>query len=279
MSATQEQIDKLYTLTQQNKDLIAYVNSLIPAAEQAALSEIAIGKQDLVDALRTWGIDCSIKDSLTTLAEKMSALTSMEQVIVDCEFTDAVPRPLSLPYFIAEYAKEIISAGSEDVNYIKPFAFENCTYLKSVSFPNSENVGHCAYQNCSLLEKANFLNASVLYESNNAYQFYKCTNLIDITIGKRFASSISFSKVSYSPTNAMKKGSSSLCYDTDIEEYGQTFASNWDKWKWCIINHMAANLPDNTGGTAYTITFGATVLGNFDDEMKLAFTNKNWNLA
>ena len=109
-------------------------------------------------------------------------------------------------------------------------------------------------------------------------QYSISKKLIDIVIGENIKGNFDF--VSYhNPTTAYSKTSASLCYDTDLERYGQRFSRNWDKWKWCIINHMAANFEDRTGLDAFTITFGNTVLSQFDEEMIEAFTSKNWTLA
>ena len=103
--------------------------------------------------------------------------------------------------------------------------------------------------------------------------------MIDFIIGANVKGDISFAGSGYNPTTAYSKTTASLCYDTDLERYGQRFSRNWDKWKWCIINHMAANFEDRTGLDAFTITFGETVLSQFDEEMIEAFTSKNWTLA
>lgn len=114
---------------------------------------------------------------------------------------------------------------------------------------------------------------------NNTGNFQNVKRLIDLIIGGNIKGDVSFSASGYNPTEAYSKSSASLCYDTDIDRYGQRFSRNWDKWKWCIINHFAANLEDRTGLDAFTITFGATVLAQFDEDMIEAFTNKNWTLA
>lgn len=156
------------------------------------------------------------------------------------------------------------------------YGFRDATYLEYLELPKISIIQSALFSNDKALQVLKIPSAT---QFNSNSTFTGCTKLIDIHIGKMFNNNISLSKFSYNPTEAYAKNMTTLCYDTDLEEYGQTFNTNWDKWKWCIINHFAANLPDNTGGTAYTITFGSTVLGQFDDEMKLAFTNKNWNLA
>lgn len=357
MSEIQTGISKARTLIQQNSDLIDYNNSLVSIVAQSMESEVAIGKQEIVDALLMLGVECSMSDSLATLASKVE---SLEQAVGDVTFTDDVPRPLDMSYFAAMGGCDVITIKDESAtkvrnkayyqasmlnsviaknieiigsyafyecinltniespqtNEIGYYAFYRCTSLGSINFPLVTDIGIYGFANCTSLTEVvlpkvisfgkfglasctslkkvilpkletsgtDFFNGdSKLEEADlsslttvEARMFQNCPNLIDLTIGKNFTSNVSLGLI---PTNAMKKTISTLCYDTDIDKYGQVFVSNWDKWKWCIINHFAANLPDRTGLTAFTITFGSTTLNNFDEEMKLAFTNKNWTLA
>ena len=263
MSAIQEQIDNLYTLTQQGNGLLEALDNLIPIAEKAVLAEIAIGKTELVGALQEWGIDCSVNDSLSVLADKINPLVDNTIVIAD----DA-PKPVDTSYIHCN-PSIIIEVHDETVITMNDIALTNCKVLDCI------NVERLYVRNWGNLVECNVLNLPTITD----YIFHNAVNIIDLTMGKGVITNLNFNAAKYNPTYAMSKTTSSLCYDSDLEKYGKVFYTNWEKWKYCIINHFAANLKDRSDSTtAFTITFGS-VLANFDEEMVEAFTSKNWTLA
>lgn len=322
--ALQESIDNFKTLSSQNGELIGQNNILIRKVNE--LSELAKGKQEIVDAINMMGGNASIEDSLYTLGEKIEQLVVVSP---DTTFTDDVPTPINLSTIAVQpdiYALYVKHLYSEEVTYLNNifkgsaveiihlpnmtsasysigYLFSNCPNLKSVyleSFNYSDSYHISVFENdynltdvhmpkCTSSSKSYEYNACrsleiveipMLNSSFGYYSFNGCRNVIDITIGKNITSSFDMTNSRYNPTTAYSKATNSLCHDTDLERYGQTFATNWDKWKWCIINHFAANLLDRSGmEEAFTITFGSTVLAQFDEEMIAAFTDKNWTLA
>lgn len=297
--ALQESIDNFKTLSSQNGELIGQNTKLLDKINE--LAEPMQGKQWIVDAINEMGGNASMEDSLYTLGEKI------EQLIVvspETTFTDDVPTPINLanvavcPEFYAPYVKHLYS---EEVTNIGNVLFYQNNTLETVNLPNLTTAGvpECFYYCSALrevylpkltkLEPNNFTAATNLYileipsvevlSTRTTATFLNCISLIDMVIGKNLISNANFTSIKYNPTTAYSKATNSLCHDTDLERYGQTFATNWDKWKWCIINHFAANLTDLTGLDSFTITFGSTVLAQFDEEMIAAFTDKNWTLA
>lgn len=290
--ALQESIDNFKTLSSQNGELIGQNTKLLNKINE--LAEPMQGKQWIVDAINEMGGNASMEDSLYTLGEKIEQLVVVSP---DTTFTDDVPTPINLstiavqPAIYAPYVKHVYS---DDVTTLT-FTLSSC---ESLNLPNAVVLlQNWLYQNkkCKIvkigntsLENSNMFVDSVVevLEARNfggtlrANVFTRAYYIIDFITGDNIKSNISFSSGGYNPTIAYSKTSASLCHDTDIERYGQTFATNWDKWKWCIINHLAANLLDRSGmEAAFTITFGSTVLAQFDEEMIAAFTDKNWTLA
>jgi hypothetical protein len=297
--ALQEAIDNFKTLSSQNGELLGQNNILIRKVNK--LSELAKGKQEIVDAINMMGGNASIEDSLYTLGEKIEQLVVVSP---DTTFTDDVPTPINLSTIAVQpaiYAPCVKHLYSEDVTNIGKSYFYQNNSLETVNLPNLTTIStaECFYYCSALREvylpKLTKLNSNNFTACTNLYileipsveafntktnTFMNCTSLIDMVIGKNLISNADFTSIKYAPTTAYSKATNSLCHDTDLERYGQTFASNWDKWKWCIINHFAANLLDRTGmEEAFTITFGSTVLAQFDEEMIAAFTDKNWTLA
>lgn len=333
MSKIQTGINKARTLIQQNNDLIDYNNSLVSLVAKSMESEVAIGKQEIVDALLMLGVECSMSDSLATLASKVE---SLEQAVGNVTFTDDMPRPLDMSYFAAMGGRDVITIKDEQETKIRNYAFYDNLSLYNVYLPNVKEIGSYAFNKCINLEECNLekietigsyafaeckklkkINVSSVHSlSDYAFQYCEsleelqlplinsagqqtfgyCTNLrtlnvenlklggniqlfsntpslIDLIFGKSLISNVPMSINQYNPKNAMLKNATTL-----VDE-GEPFTSNNEKWNHNIREYFAANLPDRTGMDALTITFDATVLTNMTDETKLAFTNKNWNLA
>ena len=293
----QGQVSCLRTLVGQTAGLIEQGNTLADALGKAAMAqEILKGKEELVYVINAMGGHVSIGDSFTTLAEAIE--NDIELLDPRTTFTDDMVYPINLATYAAQpklLRNRVKSVYSEALSVP---SFENSTTVEKIYYPNATSLYNFRY--CTNLKevycpnvtsintftvnsspKVEVLNVLMSKDAGTNQNFNGATNLIDLIIGKGFESSVSFTNKSqaYKPTTAYSKATNSLCHDDDIEKYGQTFETNWHKWKWCIINHFAANLTDLTGLDSFTITFGATVLAQFDEEMIAAFTNKNWTLA
>lgn len=251
------------------------------------------------DKFRAAGLSVPANATLYQLYQVVNQYTAL--LLGDNKFSVNTPNTFFKALLLRNSLEEIVD---EAFTGELPFtggrgAFADSLNLKKVVLPNASNTGQSAFGSCSNVKYIDlrncnkfanyvfsrcytleYLNLSKVSNINLNDLFRECKNLVDLVIGSEFKSSVSFSdKTRYDPSNAYDTNSSSLCYDSDLQTYGRNFSTNWDKWKWCIINHFAANLPDRTGLTAYTITFGSTVLSKFDTEMTQAFTSKNWTLA
>ena len=216
------------------------------------------------------------------------------------------------------YVKAINDASVTTLS--RPYLFRGCPYLERVSFPNLKTTlngySHSMFGDCAVLTDINlpkltsyygerFCNSlpklEELYLPNlvsmlGNYQFSDCINLqvlsmpklvfqtmnswhgncsklIDFIIGNNDLKSFTIN--SWNPTEALRDDSTSLIKD------GESFSSNKEKLLYNIRNHIAANLPDRTGQTAYTATFTANIKAAIlsDTATAQAFTNKNWTIA
>lgn len=297
----QGQVSCLRTLVGQTAGLIEQGNTLADALGKAAMAqEILKGKEELVYVINAMGGHVSIGDSFTTLAEAIE--NDIELLDPRTTFTDDMVYPINLATYAAQpkllhnrikhvysdtisipreflyQSKSVISVNLPNAtSFSGSEGFYKCEKIVSIKLPKCVNVASNSFMGCLKLEELDLTSLENLTGANNV--FFNAKNLIDLTIGSALSSNVDFNKVYYAPTTAYSKATNSLCHDDDIEKYGQTFETNWHKWKWCIINHFAANLTDLTGLDSFTITFGATVLAQFDEEMIAAFTNKNWTLA
>lgn len=110
------------------------------------------------------------------------------------------------------------------------------------------------------------------YGSNQS--FSGDINLIDLICGREFTGSKSIHR--WNPTNAILDNSISLLTQEDIDA---GFTSNREKLLYNIREHIAANLPDRTDDTPFTITFSPTLRDAFDQATEDAFAAKNWDIA
>lgn len=102
-----------------------------------------------------------------------------------------------------------------------------------------------------------------------------CVKLIDIVIGRRFTGSRNTLKY-WSPTDALIDNSTSLLTQEDLDA---GFTSNREMLLYNIREHIAANLPDRTDLSPFTITFHQTLRNAFDQATEDAFAAKNWDIA
>lgn len=255
-------------MSQNNSSLTQAINDMRNMRESydVLATELADSKQTIVDAINQMGGSATADMTWAQLAQQIVGLDTLCYV----KYTSETPRPISP---LNPSPRNLIEITDDNYNGTKADLWWNSNNIKKVKLRALEFLSERMFYGTPL---------QVLHVPNvssTSYNGIGATNLIDILIGGAFVSSFSMSQAGYNPTNAYRTDTSSLCFDTDLEEYGQVFSNNFEKWKWCIINHFAANLQDRTGLTAYTITFGSTVLSHFDAEMIAAFTDKNWTLA
>lgn len=174
-----------------------------------------------------------------------------------------------------------------------PYPFRNCTALTDINMPNLYRMTHGSFYGCSSLVSVSLPSVEVIWTDifascaslkevylpklgGTTYRgFTSCPKLILIEIGRTATSFSSITLYNWSPTEALRSD-----VDTLVDE-GESFANNLEKLLYNIRTHIAANLPDLTGHSSLTITFGSAVKAAIqaDTATSNAFTNKNWTIA
>lgn len=200
-----------------------------------------------------------------------SALLNRDSVIriEDNDITNAYGGfSISFPY--AEY---IAFNALQDINLLP---INNCSRLVEYHAPVLTRLYTDTFlYNCAELRLVDIPNAYIF--GNNGNQFANSLKLIDVIIGKNFIGNVGCLKF-WSPTLALDSTVSSLLTPEDISA---GFTSNLEKLLYNIREHIAANLPDRTGLSSFTVTFSAAVKAAIlaDQATADAFTNKGWTIA
>lgn len=151
--------------------------------------------------------------------------------------------------------KSITFGGTSAVTEIPTQAFVSCSGVEYIELPASiTRIAGYAFSGCSSLKTIVFNSVPVIdYMSPSAANpFNYCTSLEDLQIPPDWTTNLYISAGTYSFTNV-------LTHDSMVA--------------------MIANLHDYTGGTAHTITLGATNLARLSAEEKAVAASKNWTLA
>lgn len=307
-TTSQEILEKVQNIDIDTTELAKEATLGTPQAGQPSTIFSAIAqigqdsKQTIVGAINQMGGSATTDMTWAQLAAQIEELSDPTILDPRIKFVPNIQKPIDLLGILLNNCngiEEFYSGITETITlaiYVGKF---NNT-IKKFSIPNVKNISTNSSYGCAMgvaceevyLDSLEALGGYFFNDKNIPLKKLYCpmvstfstrslmpATLIDFYTGGEFNASVNFVDASYAPSEAYRTDKSSLCFDTDPEEYGQAFSTNWDKWKWCIINHFAANLKDRTGLTAHTITFGSGVLSHFDAEMIAAFTNKNWTLA
>lgn len=152
------------------------------------------------------------------------------------------------------------------------------TTLREVIIPNLANTGYIGYVSNFFDNMTELRVLDLQYSNKNLLFSSGCftgsNKLIDLIIGSNLGSSYSIS--SWYPTEAILDNSTSLLTQADLD---LGFTSNREKLLYNIREHIAANLPDRTDDTPFTLTFNQTLRNAFDQATDDAFAAKNWDIA
>ena len=248
--------------TNQNTSLTQAINDMRTMRESydVLATELVDSKQTIVDAIIYMGGNANVNMTWAQLAQEIE---SLKVIAPTTEFDGNMQLPISIGRVIAEktgitkivdeYATDIYSSthwslapfgGRDDLQHaefkkavsIGAWNFSGCKNLRKVILPKSTAMGSNVCQSDTNLNVISIPKMPVFTPT-----LAGSDNVIDMIIGEAFVGDVNFG-VYYNANNARLTTSSSLCFDTDLEDYGRTFANNFEKWKWCIINHFAAML-------------------------------------
>lgn len=144
----------------------------------------------------------------------------------------------------------------QDLRTLSSGVFQNCTGLKEIVFPSTlNNIAGSIFVGCTSLKKAVFRSvpaSSAYVYTNSGNIFYQCTSLEDVVLPDGWNVNLVLSNGTANFTNV-------LTHDSMVA--------------------MIANLYDYSGGTAHTLTLGATNLARLSEAEKSVAAAKNWTLA
>lgn len=177
--------------------------------------------------------------------------------LVNTQQTFTGLKSISLPNVTAETTVENLSRSNT---------------LERINLPNLNQTNYNFCVSNTALKYCNLLNVNIV----SATLFLYATRLIDLIIGAGFTGNISLTY--WSPSEALLSSSTSLLTQEDLDA---GFTSNLQKLLYNIREHFAANLPDRTGQTSFTLTLHANMKAAIqaDTATANAFTNKNWVIA
>ena len=153
-------IDKAVDSAQLDADLTTVANAIRTKGGTSADLAFPAGFVSAVQAIPSGGGGVSI-DDIATNTEPSGAVSVSVQTIATHAFD----------------SKPITSVSGANVTDIKNAAFEYCTSLKSVNFPNLVSItGTYVFEGCSDLEVAHFQKLETT--AANSYMFYKLVSSI-----------------------------------------------------------------------------------------------------
>lgn len=199
--------------------------------------------------------------------------------------------------------KKITFAAGSTVAILPSDAFNGCSGLEEITLPTSltGNQGNSVFKNCTSLKIVNFPSGAT---GLGNYFFNGCSSLEEITIPStvtsigstffanctalktiKFESAItSLSTQSASQGNPFYNCTALEDVQVPAEWSVNTFLSNGTADYTNVLTHdslvaLIANLKDYSGGTAHTLTIGATNLARLSEAEKTVAIAKNWTLA
>lgn len=153
-------VDKLVDSTQLDADLTTVANAIRTKGGTSADLAFPAGFVSAVQAIPSGGGGVSV-DDIATNTEPSGAISVSVQTIATHAFD----------------SKPITSVSGANVTDIKNAAFEYCTSLKNVNFPELVSMtGTYVFQGCSDLEVAHF--PKLTTTAANGYVFYKLKSSI-----------------------------------------------------------------------------------------------------
>lgn len=152
MELTEQAIERLDTLVQQNGELIQQNSSLTDILSVCDINaeERALGKKRIVEAIIKMGGNASEDDSLFALAIAIKRLKTLNHRTI---VTDDLPRPINLGTYICAPSllkDKIIHAYSEDAISISKTTFASSKTLLSIDMPNATSACDRAFSSSSV---------------------------------------------------------------------------------------------------------------------------------
>ena len=199
------------------------------------------------------------QSSFEALMEQATGTAIQAQTFYNCQEITSLIVPDTVTQ-IMSYAfsgcTSLLSVNLNNVTTLQVGAFINCTSLPEVNLKKVTSLQGAIFAGNTTLKKVTFertpTTASYIAASNNNNMFYGCTALEDVVLPDGW--------------NINMLLSDGTAYFTNVLTHDSMVA-------------MIANLYDYSGGTAHTLTLGATNLARLSAEEIAVATAKNWTLA
>ena len=207
-----------------------------------------------------------------TIAEKLASIKASKDAIKQAIENKGV----ACEDVLSEYAEKIADIPTGGIDMSTGIKFGNSTFtsaqfenLNTYNWDKVTDINRC-FASCSNLTTISLIDTSNVV--NFQYAFASCSNLTTISL-------IDASSAKY--LQGLFLGCSKI---TNLGGFKNLAGSGLDLSSATLLTveslmNVINNLKDLTGGTAQTLTLGATNLAKLTDEQKAVATNKNWVLA
>ena len=277
--------------------------------------EVESGKALIAQAIRDKGVPATADESLSELAEKVSEIDWNPNV--GFTFMDGYA-PKTLVEYLNGYYKYLLSVDDYQITTdLKDGAFQHCINVASIILNNlqvptlNSTMTHSIfYGNTNLryvkLPKITNINnfqawdgsgsagIQALYSIN--FEVPMCHYFVTTLLGRNnnnIFSSLTFGKLTtfnitslggpqFLLRNITVGNGTDITLNLSLWDARYVIAegqSGIDELNSNIQNNLIANLKDNTGLTAKTVTFGQNLRNVLTAETEQMFADKNWNIA
>lgn len=266
----------------------------------SASTDDALGKVEIVNAIKFAGVDANMDMPLSVLAQKIrevamqnvplssiSGRVKFSDGVVVQSALDVVNRAASgnIVEYINESALTTLRADTspydtilKNVRYVRFGAATaggvrtvyNLKQLEKLDIPLVRTLNDESFRYNSALKEvyAPSLKSFIGFPS---FSINDSPKLIDFTLGTGSVSGTF--NMNYNASTAYLSNSASLLSEQDILN---GFTNNREKWLWNLRNHFAALLGETTDGQ---VVFHANAYAALDEETITAFTSKGWTVA
>lgn len=189
-----------------------------------------------------------------------SSVRELSSVFSGCTALEEFEVPSGVTTLNGSTFKGCTSLGTitlpEGLTSMGSSVFEGCTAITEIELPSTvTSIGSSMFRGCTSLETVIFKSVpscSYYTYTSSSNPFYECTALEDVVLPSGWNVNLLLSNGSSYFTNV-------LTHDSMVR--------------------MLENLYDYSGGTAHTLTLGATNLARLSAEEQAIATAKNWTLA
>lgn len=280
MTRTEQAIERLDTLVQQNGALVQQNNTITGILEVCDMNaeENALGKKKIIEAIIKMGGSASEDDSLFALAAAIKKLKTLDPRTV---VTDDLPRPVNVGTYICQpglLKNKIVHAYSEEVTAVTDTTLQKSTTLESVSFPNANRLVNYAFDSASKLDSVNLPSVEKIGQAALAGQYHiKFLNIKNVqSAGSMFLLYKTFDNLNL-PNLVEHSGTGALLDNVTAEEIHLPALSTINGYLCSSTNTKILDVP-NFANNTLGITSGSKLIDLIiGKNIKSAFSLGSYN--